>query len=478
MQLVQFGKVTMPTAFGARAVRVTLGLSLAMGSFAARAEPRTLQDALAAAYSTNPTLLSARAQLRATDEGVSQALAGWRPTVVLSGGPGYGDGSNRSASAAGTFYSRNNRDILTQQATLTQPLYAGGGTQANTRAADNRVFAQRGRLMATEQQVITDTVNAFVNVIQSQQTLQLNLNNELVLTRQLEATRERFRIGEITLTDVAQAEAALSSARYTRQSAEANLATSRVTYRRQVGELPDQLVEPQPLLLPVHSEAEASQLASVNNPGVIAALFDDAAARDSIDVAFAALLPQVSLQVQGGRTDNASGPGQRGIAGQVVLNASVPIYQGGAEYSRVRQARQTAQQTRQTVADVRRQSILQAAQSWEMLVANRQQIESTRSQIRANQVALEGTQREAILGSRTTLDVLNAQQLLLNSRVTLIQNLASLVTASYAVASAVGRLTARDLKLGVPLYDETAYYNAVRQRLVGIGDYATNQPSR
>ena len=454
------------------------GLVALLSCGTALAQPRTLQDALAAAYANNPTLQAARAQLRATDEGVPQALAGWRPTVTLGGGLGYGDGSIRAANQRGTSYTRNNRDVATAQATLTQPLYRGGATRAGTNQADNRVFAQRGRLLATEQQVFTDTINAYVNVIQTQQVLQLNINNEQVLSRQLQATNDRFRVGEITRTDVAQAEAALAGARATRQTSEGNLQTARATYRRLVGELPNQLVEPQPIKLPVRNQAEAAQLASANNPNVVAALFDDAAARDAIDVAFAALMPQLSVQAQAARSDNASVAGQRTIGGQVLLNASVPIYQGGSEYSRVRQARQTEQQARKTVEDVRRQAIQQATQAWEVLQAARSTIESTRAQIRANQIALEGTQREAIVGSRTTLDVLNAEQTLLNSRVTLVQNLSNLVTNSYTVAAAIGRLTARDLNLNVPLYDETAYYNAVRERLFGTGDYATNQPGR
>ena len=447
-------------------------------SSAAMAQPRTLQDALAMVYTNNPTLQAARAQLRATDEGVPQALAGWRPTIALAGGPGYGDGTIRSANSRGTSITRNNRDIYTEQATLTQPLYRGGATRAGTNQADNRVFGQRGRLLATEQQVFSDSVTAFVNVIQTQQVLQLNINNEQVLARQLQATNDRFRVGEITRTDVAQAEAALAGARATRQTAEGNLQTARGTYRRLVGELPDQLVEPQPIKLPIKNQSEATQLAAANNPNVVAALFDDAASKDAIDVAFAALMPQLSVQAQAARADNSSVAGQRTIGGQVVLNASVPIYQGGAEYSRIRQARQTEQQSRKNVEDVRRQAVQQATQAWETLVATRATIESTRAQIRANQVALEGTQREAIVGSRTTLDVLNAEQTLLNSRVTLVQNLASLVTNSYTLAAAIGRLTARDLNLNVPLYDETAYYNAVRQKLFGTGDYATNQPGR
>ena len=211
---------------------------------------------------------------------------------------------------------------------------------------------------------------------------------------------------------------------------------------------------------------------------MIAALFDNAAARDAIDVAFGALMPQLSIQAQGARNENQAISGQQVNSGTVLLNASVPIYQGGAEYSRVRQARQSEQQARKGVDDARRVAVQQATQAWETLVAARFTIESTRAQIRANQIALEGVQREAIVGSRTTLDVLNAEQALLNSRVTLVQNLSNLVTASYSVAAAIGRLTARDLNLNVPVYDETAYYNAVRQKLFGTGDYATSQPGR
>lgn len=459
-------------------VRAALLILAGLHAAPALAQPRTLSDALALAYSNNPALQAARALLRATDEGVPQALSNWRPQIVVSGAVGYGDGSFRTAGGGQVVNRRNNRDIFTEQATLTQPLYRGGATRAGTSQADNRVFAQRARLIASEQQVFTDTVTAFVGVIQAQQILQLNINNEQVLARQLQATNDRFRVGEITRTDVAQAEAALAGARAQRQTGEGNLQISRATYRRQVGELPDQLIEPQPLRNPVKNQTEATQLAAANNPNVIAALFDNSSARDAIDLAFSQLMPQVSLQASGARSDNAAVSAQRTIGGQVLLNASVPIYQGGAEYSRIRQARQQEQQARRTVDDARRQAIQQAAQAWETLAAARFTIESTRAQIRANQIALEGVQREAIVGSRTTLDVLNAEQALLNSRVTLVQNLSSLVTASYTVAAAVGRLTARDLALNVALYDETAYYTAVRGKLWGTGDAATDQPGR
>jgi len=190
------------------------------------------------------------------------------------------------------------------------------------------------------------------------------------------------------------------------------------------------------------------------------------------------LLPNLSLQVAGTRADNSIQRNTRNTSGSLLANVTLPIFQGGAEYSAIRQARQQEQQTRREVDDARRNAIQLLVSAWETYQAARSTADSTRAQIRSNQIALEGVQREAIVGSRTTLDVLNAEQSLLNSRSTLVQNLANVVTASYSVASAVGRLTARDLALPVPLYDETAYYQAVHDRWIGTGDYATGQPGR
>ena len=441
--------------------------------------PRTLMNALALSYATNPTLLTERAKLRATDEAVPTALAGWRPTIVVSGSGGYTNENSYSYGAGGSSLTPIPRDLLTLQATATQPLYRGGRTVSGINRAQNQVLGERARLIATEQTLFANVVNAYVNVIQNGQLVALNGNNVQVLEKQLQATNDRFRVGEITQTDVAQAQAALSGAQAQLQTALGNLATSRATYRQYVGVPPaDDLVPPQPLALPVHNVTEATQLAASNNPNVIASMFDDSAAKDAVDVAFGALLPTVSLQGTSARLDNTQTPRTRQTYNQALLQVSVPIYQGGAEYSAVRQAKQTEQQTRKTVDDQRRQAMQLASQAWETLAAARATIDSTRSQIRANEIALEGVQREALLGSRTTLDVLNAEQTLLASRQTLIQNLASLVNASFAVASAIGRLTAHDLNLPVAYYDETAYYKAVHDKLFGTGDHATDQPGR
>ena len=468
-----------PKAKPATVTKVTPNRAAAKTSLAPPGTPHTLAEALTATYSTQPQLLAERAKLRATDESVPQALSGWRPTVIMAGTTGYGDGVSRQFEGGGFLKSQTGRLVGTAQATLTQPLYNGGKTPATINRAKNQVMAERATLIQQEQTSFINVVTAYVGVIQAQQVLALNVNNEQVLAKQLQATNDRFRVGEITRTDVAQAEAALAGATAQRQTSEGNLQIARGTYQQVVGFLPPgDLVEPQPLALPAKNEQDAIALAANNNPLVIAAMFNDAANKDAVDVAFAQLLPQVSFQGQMFQSDNSALRSTQSNGYQALLQLSVPVYQGGQEYSAVRQAKQSEQQTAKLVDDARRTAVQNAVQSWETLVAAKASADSTRAQIQANSIALEGVEREAIVGSRTTLDVLNAQQALLQSQVTLVQNLAQVVTASYQVAVAIGRLTARDLNLPVPLYDETAYYNAVKNKWVGLGDYATGQPGR
>lgn len=454
---------------------------------------QTLQDALSQAYNNNPTLLAARAQLRATDENVPQALAGWRPTVTVQGSYGAVDQRVRSLNQVtrpdgsryfadplppGSTTLRQERSPASATATMSQPLFRGGRTVAQTRQAENLVLAQRARLLATEQQVLSDAVQAYIGVIQQTELLRLNINNEQVLGRQLQATNERFRVGEITRTDVAQAESRLAGARSQRTQAEGNLQISRATFERTIGLTPGRLTNPQPLQLPVRSATDAQRLAASNNPTVVAALFQAAATRDTVDVQLSTLLPQVSANAQAFRQDNQLGPHSRQNGGQATINLTVPLYQGGAEYALVRQARQQAQQAIAQVDEARRLAAQQAASSWETLRSNRATADSVRAQIRAAEIALDGVQREAIVGSRTTLDVLNAEQELLNARTSFVNALSSVVTGSYTIASAIGRLTAQDLGLPVEMYDMTAYYQAVRNRWFGLGDYAQGPGAR
>ncbi len=469
-----------------RLTRTALALSSALlvpAALIAAAAPATaqpLQDALAAAYSNNPTLLAARAQLRVTDENVPQALSNWRPQVSIASNVGWTNSQNRfGASAAGPARTQEtDRTTSGNTLTISQPVFRGGRTVAGTRRAENQVLSSRARLFAAEQDVLLNSVTAYVNVIRDQELLALNINNEQVLTEQLRATNERFRVGEITRTDVAQAESRLALASFQRSQAEGNLQVSRATFRRLIGAVPERLVAPQPLRPPVRNAQEAAQLAAANNPNVVAALFDEAAARDFIDVQMGALLPTLNVQGQAFRNGNSAQTGLVQQGTQAILNLTVPIYQGGAEYSAVRQARQDAIRLRAVVDDTRRTVVQTATQAWEQLQTARAQVESARAQIRAAAIALDGVQREAIVGSRTTLDVLNAEQELLNARTNLVTALATLVQQSYSVASTVGRLTAQDLGLPVELYDMRAYYNEVRNRWVGLGDYSGDAQAR
>lgn len=437
-----------------------LGLGLALPG-----QAQSLNEALGTAYGSNPTLQAARARLRATDENVPQALSNWRPVVTLGANVGVADGESRtSRTGTATDTSRTPRGV---NATVSQPVYRGGRTVAQTNRAEAQVLAERARLLASEQQLLSDGVTSYVNVLRDAALLRLNQNNERVLTRQLQATNDRFRVGEITRTDVAQAEARLARARADRETAEGNLQNSRANYVRVFGTQPGALREPSPLAAPVRSRDEAIAMAGGNNPNVIAANFDERAAIENVDLIFGELLPSVSLQGQAFDNTDPSVRGGFNRGYQATAQLSVPLYQGGQEYSRVRQAKQQAQQARQTLDDTKRQAQEAASRAWDQLQTARATVTSTRAQIRASEIALDGVSREALVGSRTTLDVLNAEQELLDARVSLVRALRDLVVASYALAASTGRLTARDLGLQVDFYDSEANYRAVRGSLTG-----------
>ena len=211
---------------------------------------------------------------------------------------------------------------------------------------------------------------------------------------------------------------------------------------------------------------------------MIAAQFNQSELRDAVDVAFSALGPNVYLQANGFQNNGLSINRSSTYGAQATINLNFPIYQGGQEYAAVRQARQNYLQSVRQTEDAQRAAREQAVQAWETLVAARASIDSSHVAVRSSEIALEGLEREALVGSATTQNVLIGQQNLLAAEITLVQNVTSLLNASYSVASAIGRLTARDMGLNVPLYDETAYYNAVRDRLWGTGDHALTQPGR
>jgi outer membrane protein len=444
--------------------------------------PNTLVQALAEAYANNATLQEQRAALRQTDENVPTAISGWRPTITVAGSIGRSSETVTQLSAVTNPFTGistpekvrlpENGDPETAQVTVTQPIYSGGKVIDETREAENNVYAARAQLLATEQSVFLNVVNAYVTVITDTHVLALDQNNQTVLEQQLQATRDQFNVGEITLTSVAQAQASLAQAIEQVAVADGNLKIARENFRDLVGDYPGDLIAPQPLALPVNSKEDAGRLAVANNPNVIAAQFSDAANKDAVDVAFAALLPVIEVQAQGFTESNPSGQSTSVRGGSVLAEITEPLYQGGQEYSAIRAARAREQESFAAIIDQQRTAYASATQAWETLVASRAAIVSTNSEIKADAIALDGTEREEIVGTRTTLDVLNAQQLLLDAQVQQVQNIAQLVENSYTVASAIGRLTVTDLGLPVSQYDDLQYYRSVEYAGFGTGESA------
>jgi len=298
--------------------------------------------------------------------------------------------------------------------------------------------------------------------------LNLNTNNEQVLKRQLEATRDRFQVGEITRTDVHQAEARLAKAVADRIQSEGDLEISKANYENVVGEAPPPQLQPAALPVGLPDTRDGTlKSAATKNPAVIAAEFDRRAAIDSADGTYGELLPEVSLDATMSRAYQGAGESGRNSTESLTLNLKVPIYQQGTVYSQLREARQTVAQQTLTIDQERRDAIEAAAQAWESLLTARARVKAFHTQIEANVVALEGVQREAAVGSRTVLDVLDAEQELLDSRVSHVRAQRDELVASYQVLSAIGKMTARDLGLGLTLYDPREHYNEVRDKWFG-----------
>ncbi len=431
---------------------------------AARAD--TLLEAMIMAYQNNPTLQAERANLRASDEAVPQALSGWRPNVAIVGSGGYNASSGTGVAGV------KQRGLYSGDLQVTQNIYSGGGTVADVKRAENTVRAARARLGITEQGVLLNAVQAYLNVYRDQSVVQLNINNERVLSRQLEATRDRFNVGEVTRTDVSQAEARLASARASRVQAEGALQISRGVYEQIIGKLPENLAKPDAVKRLPTSRQGTIDAARKENPSVLAADYDERAARDNVSVVESDLLPKVDIVGTGGRSVNQFSPGTTSDAGSIIAQLTVPLYQRGSVSSQVRQAKQVVGRNRLLLIEAERSATEQAVNAWESLVSARAQIQSLNAAVRSNRIALEGVRQESLVGSRTVLDVLDAEQELLNSEVNLVSAERDEIVAQYQVLSAIGQLTAQSLSLNTQYYDPEHHYKAVRDKLWGLGDDA------
>lgn len=440
------------------------------------ASAETLRDALVRAYSTNPTITGQRASLRATDEAVPLARADGLPSAAVDARY-----SEDFQQAANQFFAPARS--VTGQANLSVPLYAGGAVKNSVRAAKTRVEAGRANLRGTEAQLFTDVVAAYLNVIRDEAIVELNGQNVRALEVNLQATRDRFEVGDVTRTDVAQSEARLAAAVGQLRGSEATLIASREFYIRTVGAAPESLEQPPPLPgLPDTADA-AVAVALENNPTLIAARRNSDAAGFDARAARAQRLPQVSTFLGGNYFNNLSSQN----AGNVSVNSGsgasagvqmrIPIYQGGAPAANVRRARALESVAIEQVTATERAVIEQARAFFANWQSSLRVIEAAETQVSANRLSLEGVRAENSVGTRTILDILDAERELLNAQVTLVTARRDAYVAGFALLAAMGRAEARDLGLdGGPLYDPDVNYRRVRGGLWDWSDGARAAP--
>jgi outer membrane protein len=454
-------------------VLAVASLSVAAACFglsgsAARAD--TLEWALVQAYQNNPSLNAQRAALRVIDENVPQALSGYRPklSIVATTGPNYEKATQEFPGGSvptttETFFQR------TVGATATYTLFNGFQTANRTRQAESQVEGARETLRVTEQQVLLDASTAYMNVLRDGAILELNQSNVQVLTEQLKQTRDRFNVGEVTRTDVAQSESRLAAGRSALLGAQSNFVTSQAQYRRIIGVDPGKLAPGTPVdRLSPRTLPRAIAQGQALSPSVLAAMYGVDVAALAVKVSEGALYPNLGLTagfLQG------TAPGfelSKETQASLVATLTVPIYQGGAEYSAIRQNKETLGQQRLNLDVNRDQARATVVQSWGQLDAAKAQIESTTAQVNAAEIALNGVREEARVGQRTTLDVLNAQQELVNARVALVTAQHDRVVASFTLLAAVGGLSMQHLGLDVVIYDPQVHYQQIRDAWIGV----------
>lgn len=458
---------------------VLAGLALAPS---VRAE--TIQGALARAYHANPDLNAQRATTRATDEAVPQALSGYRPKITGTVDVGVVDQTSRTRRSSTFISQQTGQRVFSVNSTsssqdiygprglsvaVDQVLYNGGRTANQVRGAESRVLAAREALRNKEQSILLNAATAYMNVLRDTALLNLRRNNIEVLSTQLRQTQDRFKVGELTRTDVALSEASLAKARGDAYLAESLLKTSIATYRQHVGEEPKKLSPAKPVekLLP-KSKDVAVAMSQKEHPAVIATLHGVDAQQLVVKTIEGELYPTISVRGAVSRRLDSTGNQQEAITHSIVGTLSVPIYEGGAVYSRVREAKETLTTQRMTV-DLQRDIVRQAVvSSWGALETARAQITTAEAQVRAAEIALAGVREEAKVGQRTTLDVLTSQQSVLDARVALVTAQRDRVVASYNVLAAVGRLSLRTLGVSVAAYDPKVHYDQVRDKWIGV----------
>jgi outer membrane protein len=421
----------------------------------------TLRDALVSAYQSNPTLNAQRETLKSTDATVAIARAAGRPQISAT------VGLNKDLSRRGVLAETGgNGPVLSVGADLSVPLFNGGSVRNSVNAAKTRVEAGRATLRAVEGDVFVQAVSAYMDVIRDRAIVELNKNNVKVLETNLEATRDRFQIGDLTRTDVAQSEARLQLGRSQLAVAQGREIASEATYRQVIGHPPGQLAPPPPLPPLPATPDEAVRIALASNPDLVSIQRQAVAAGYDVRVAQAGRLPQLSGVLSSTYVNQVSGSTlgfpRTGTQTGVGLSANVPIFQGGLPAARTRQAQALEGQVLEQVVGTERAVVSATRSAFATYEAAQKAIQSETIAVQANELALEGARAEQSVGTRTVLDVLNAEQELLNSQVALVTAKRDAYVAGFELLNAMGQAEAQDLGLdGGPLYDPLGNYRRV-----------------
>ena len=420
---------------------------------------------LAQTYASNPTLQAERAYLRSVDENVALAKSGYRPSLSLQGG--YRDGENKIKKGVGNGGEYNN---LSGAAVVSQPVFSGFSTVNSVKAADRNVKAAQNNLANIEQNVLLSASTAYLDVVQNRAIVELQKNNEELLLKKLDETLERFKVGEVTRTDVSQAQARHSQAVSDRIASEGTLQASIATYIELIGAEPTELTEPTQIknLVPTSYDS-ALDVALKNSYTIKQAQHLYAARGYEVYANTGALFPTLTLDGSLSRSkseqeafDTTTDNAEWGI------NLSIPLYAGGATRAKIRQSKYLKWQAQEGVLEAKR-SVKAAVQSaWEYLKSNESQLKAIEAQINANAIALEGVQKEEALGNRTILDVLDAYQELLNSKVNDVKARRTYYVSAMNLLASMGKMTAKELKLDVELYDAEKHYKNTKGKWLSL----------
>lgn len=429
----------------------------------------TLDEALVKVYQESPILAANREKVKAIDENISEALSGWRPIVELEGDAGVSESESTSVSSGLSSTTTSSLSPRSFSLSVTEPIYRGGKTTAETKAAKNLFKASQADLTVKEQQLLLETVKAYMGVLHAQFVADLNVRNENVLRKHYEAAQDRFNVGEVTQTDVAQSKARLAEARAIRIGAEGSLISTFATYRKVTGNFPKKLLWPLPPKDIPSNERQALNAAINNHPAIASAVYYESAARDNIDVAMSDLLPQVSIRGGYDKKYDISTVIDETETLSLSAVVKIPIYQTGVQHSLVRKKKLVLNQTRLESEEARRITLEEVTLAWEALITARAKIDAFKTQVNASKLALEGVEQEVMVGLRTTLDVLDAEQEVFSSRVNLVGAKRDLIVSSYWVKSSIGDLTVKSLGLPVQNLDMKSRYNNAFEKWFGLG---------